>query len=320
MSGPRPAPQPSPRPGLSLQPPRTSVSARRPRLTDAETAARVLDAAVARVAESGVHVALDQVSFERAIEDAQVSRASAYRRWPTKVAFHADVLAETARRTRLEPDSETDIAALHAGIADLWAATDGTQGRRDLIVEALRLAVSYDLSRLRASAPYRTYLTLAAALTALPAGIQPEVGRALAETQRRFDRHRAAVFAGLPDLIGYRLTGSGPDPLLDLTHASGALMTGILLRSFADPATLSERSDRSPYGSSVSRLWSDPEVQLVGLFLAHLEPDPDVIWDATRVQRSRDLLADRAAWAARLRDAQRDTAPGEDRSAVGRAN
>ena len=91
-------------------------------------------------------------------------------------------------------------------------------------------------------------------------------------------------------------------------------------KSFADPATLSERSDRSPYGSSVSRLWSDPEVQLVGLFLAHLEPDPDVIWDATRVQRSRDLLADRAAWAARLRDAQRDTAPGEDRSAVGRAN
>ncbi len=316
MSGPRPAPQPSPRPGLSLQPPRTSVSARRPRLTDAETAARVLDAAVARVAESGVHVALDQVSFERAIEDAQVSRASAYRRWPTKVAFHADVLAETARRTRLEPDSETDIAALHAGIADLWAATDGTQGRRDLIVEALRLAVSYDLSRLRASAPYRTYLTLAAALTALPAGIQPEVGSALAETQRRFDRHRAAVFAGLPDLIGYRLTGSGPDPLLDLTHASGALMTGILLRSFADPATLSDARP-IPLGSSVSRpgpirRCARRPVPAPGTrSRRHLGRDPR--------PASRDLLADRPPGLAAPRCAARP-APGEDRGAVGRAN
>ncbi len=278
---------------------------RRPRLSDAETAARVLAAAVEEIAASGVHVALDQVSFERAIAAAGVSRASAYRRWPTRQAFHADVLAEAARHVRLEPDAEAEVDAVLAAIHALLPDAASEQGRRDLVVEAFRLAVGFDLARLRSSTPYRTYLALAAALNGLPDGVRAEVAAALTDTQRRFDEHRARTYAGLPDLLGYRFASpaGAADPLTRLARASGALMTGILLRSFADPATVTDTVELAPFGSSAPRRWTEPELELVGLFLTHLEPDPSVTWDDARIARSLALLADRAAWAGRLRGA-----------------
>ena len=70
------------------------------------------------MAESGVHVALDQVSFERAIEDAQVSRASAYRRWPTKAEL---ALAAIRHQGARDPVDEPDTGSLRGDLLEPFA-------------------------------------------------------------------------------------------------------------------------------------------------------------------------------------------------------
>ena len=70
---------------------------RRPRISQQQTEARMLAAAVDQINAAGLTVSLDHLSFEAVISAADVSRTAAYRQWPNKELFLNDLVRELAR-------------------------------------------------------------------------------------------------------------------------------------------------------------------------------------------------------------------------------
>lgn len=246
----------------------------------------MLDVAVARIQREGMRVALDNVAMEEVIAEAGVSRATAYRRWPTRDAFLTDVLVETVRRTALMPETAEDVARLDAVIDVRPKTLVSAQARRDLVVEALRISGDLDIRRVLASPSWRTYFSLSASHLGLAGGVRDEVGAALAQAAREFDARRAEIYASLAELLGYRLTDAAADEdgYRQLAEAAGAMMTGIITRALVDPAWLDRREERTLFGASRSAPWSSPERHLVGVVLAALEPDPTITWTVELVE------------------------------------
>ena len=57
----------------------------------------MLRSALAMVHQTGLTVSLEHISFEDVIRAADVSRTSAYRRWPHKDLFFSDLVLQLAR-------------------------------------------------------------------------------------------------------------------------------------------------------------------------------------------------------------------------------
>lgn len=249
-------------------------------------AQRMLDVAVAQIEVEGMTVGLDGIRMERVIEQAGVSRASAYRRWPSREAFEAEVLVETVRRTSLVPETEGDIEALREVLQRHLPRLGEEQGRRDLVVEALRVSTTPDIRRISGSPRWLTYLSLLASYPSMaPGEVRDAVGGALLEAEQGFTARRAEIYADLASLVGYRLVPpmAGDEGFRALGSAAGSIMSGVVLRVLVDPDWLEQRQELCLFGASEPAPWSEPERHLVGLLLSHLEPDPAIEWSQARV-------------------------------------
>lgn len=255
---------------------------RRQRSDDA--AGRVVTAAVELVRRRGLSVGLERISLEEAIAASGVSRATAYRRWPTKTEFLTQVLLRVARDVDLEPETEQDIAALRALAARDRQTLATPSGWRTLVVESLRVATDSDFQRIATSSAWRDHLALRATCASLPDdAVRAAVAAELAAAEQAFTDRRAAVYSRLPDLLGYRLK-----PWLDpvegfalMAEAAGALMAGLVGRA----AVMTPRPPMllKAFGSSVESAWSPESYAVVATVLSYLEPDPEVVWNVDRV-------------------------------------
>lgn len=238
--------------------------------------------AIEQIQREGMSVSLEHLSLERIIKASGVSRATAYRHWPTKTDFLAEVLVAVMRSTRLEGETQEEVANLREFLEAERAASHTEQGRRDLVVEGFRRSVDADFRKVLGSPQWRTYLALGATCRGLPEGqLRTEVETALAQAERTFTAHRAQVYARLPVLLGYRLVPplAGDTGFTLMAEATGAMMTGLVVRALARPELVTQTLATAPYGSSRVADWTQPQLHLVGVILGHLEPDPDVAWD-----------------------------------------
>lgn len=237
---------------------------------------RVVDAAVARLHQRGVSVALDGISLEEAIADSGVSRATAYRRWPSRVEFLREVLVRTVRAVRLEPETAQDLDAIRAVVQDRSEELDTEAGRRTVVIESLRIATQADHRRLAASRQWRDYLALRVTCDGLAdEQLRQVLSVELAAAESAFVRHRAEVYARIPEVLGYRLTTPvpGEEGFVLMAEAMGALMTGLILHqsTAAQPATFTARA----FGSQVDAEWTTASYALTAMFLTYLQPDPE---------------------------------------------
>jgi len=248
---------------------------------------RVVQAAITRIHERSISVGLDGISFEDAIAESGVSRATAYRRWPSRADFLRTVLVEVVRETRLEPEGSQEIDAIRDFVdANVDGAATET-GRRTIVVESLRIAADADFTRLATSREWADYLALRATCTSLPAGqLRDTVTGEIAEAERRFVMHRATVYSRLPELMGYRLSPplSGQHGFEVMADAMGALMTGLVVRASVAPSGAPFRT--RAFGSSFEAEWTSTSYALVASVLSFLEPDPEVQWTAERVTQA----------------------------------
>lgn len=239
--------------------------------------------AVEQIRRQGMSVSLEHLSLEAIIRESGVSRATAYRHWPTKADFLSEVLVTVVRSTRLEGESAHEVAELGTLIWDRRADLGSAEGRRNLIVEALRYSTDANFRRVLDSPQWHTYLALNATLRGLPDGpLRVKVQSALAEADVRFVAHRAEVYARLPAPLGYRLVPplTAPEGFTVMSSAAGSMMTGLIVKALARPEIVTDAVPMSPFGSTRTADWTLPTHHLTGVLLGHLEPDPAITWDA----------------------------------------
>ncbi len=251
---------------------------RRPRLSDEQTARRVIDTALAQLAERGISVGLDRLGFEDVIRAADVSRASAYRRWPSRDAFVEDVLVELAHGAH-QPAVGAAVAERAADVLREYATRlADPDGRHDLFVDLVRLTLEIDLAATAASPEFRTYLALRAAFAGIqdPA-LRERIASALARSERQAVARGSAVLSGAAGLLGYRLVPplAAPEGFEVVARALSAGSVGFVVSGLTDPGVLTATWSAAAYGTRQPATWSVPTLVLAGIVLQHLEPDPD---------------------------------------------
>jgi AcrR family transcriptional regulator len=268
----------------------TGVARRRPRLSDAQTERRMLDAGLQVVDAGGFTVSLEHLGFEEVIASAGVSRASAYRRWPHKDLFLGDLLLELARATDLADEGAALIAEASGELADRAEELLAEPARTDLVVDVVRRLMEADAAVIAGSQRWRTYVALHVTFAGLPDGdLRRQVAEVLVDTERQFTARRAEALAWFAALVGYRLVPGQDDPdgFRRLAFALGASATGVMVRALADPALLTRHSRLAVLGTSRPLPWTEPALLAAGVVRSYLEPDPDVVWDRDRVDRVR---------------------------------
>ncbi|MCK2218560.1 TetR/AcrR family transcriptional regulator [Actinomadura sp. ATCC 31491] len=257
---------------------------RRPRLTDEETARRMLDTALAMVHRDGLTVGLDHLGFEDVIRDAGVSRAAVYRRWPYKDLFFGDLLRELAggAAPAAAPALETTREVLDAVLAAHAGDLATPEGRHDLVTELLRATAVSDFEAVHGSPEWRTYLALQATFLSLPEGdLRADVQAALARSEQRFVERVARGWEAVATALGYRpRPGTGFPVIATLACAA---MRGLVLMTLSDPGLLDRRVPANPTAASAAADWSLLGLAAAALAVAYLEPDPDVTWDEARL-------------------------------------
>lgn len=284
--------QDSSRGGRRPSTPPTGLGRRQPRLSDEETARRMLEAAVAAVNTAGLTVSLDHISLEELIREAGVSRSSAYRRWPYKDLFFSDLLKELARATGAAVMNEGEpIGQLRQVALEHLDWLEKPELRHQLLLELLRQGARGDFEATSGSTEWRTYVALQATFLSLADGeLRDEVQAALAESERRFISGVAAGWAYWAELLGYRLRPELGVTFETVAILANAMLRGMFITALSTPEVASREVEAAPFGASIAAGWSPMSLGIAGIAVDFLEPDPTVTWDAERLAEVRHRL------------------------------
>jgi AcrR family transcriptional regulator len=272
-------------------PPPTGLARRGRRRSERESEQRMLTAAAAMVAETGLTVSLEHISFERVIRAADVSRSAAYRRWPHKDLFFTDLVIRLAR------DATPTVFADEVGlIRRLLVEHEGwlyaPQTRQHLVEELVRQLGTHDFEALLASPAWRTYVALHATCAGIadPA-LRDRVRAALAESEHAHTEAVAVAWQRLAELLGYRLRpGLGAATFHTLAVLLTATLRGMLVTAASSPE-LARPLRAAPFTGSDPADWSPPAIALGAIASVFLEPDPSITWDKPRTAAIHHALA-----------------------------
>jgi len=261
------------------------------RLAEDETERRMLQAALAAVHRGGLTVSLEHISFEDAIREANVSRTSAYRRWPHKDLFFSDLVLKLAKDPvpGIVVDETDLIRRIVAGHQDRLA---DPQARRALVLELFRQLAVLDFEALYASPGWRTYLALQATLLSLgDSGLREEVRVALAQAQHIHLARVARSWELMTGLLGFRLRPDSGVTFETLATLVDSAMRGLVISAPTVPGIAGQPVTARPFDAPETSEWSLPALGLGAIATAFLEPDPGFTWDAARAAAISHALA-----------------------------
>jgi AcrR family transcriptional regulator len=271
----------------------TGLGRRNRRLSDQETRDRMLRAARETINRTGLTVSLDHISFEDVIRDADVSRSTAYRRWPYKDLFFGDLVKELARSA--SPTIVHDeIQLMKRVLAEHLDWLETPRLRRGLILELIRQLALLDFQAVLTSPDWRTYLALHATVSSLAEGqLRDQVQAALAEAEARRTAQVASAWQQLSGLFGYRLRPELATSFDTLATLLSATMRGLVITAVSSPEIATQVTVASPFGAVEEHQWSLAAIGIASLAMAFLEPDPTIGWDD---QRLADIHRTLDAW------------------------
>jgi AcrR family transcriptional regulator len=269
----------------------TGLARRGRRLPEDETEQRMLQAALAMVSRTGLTVSLEHISFEEVIREADVSRSSAYRRWPHKDLFFSDLVLELAKNPApgIATDEMDMIRRIVVGRLDSLA---DPQDRYALVIELFRQLAELDFRTLYSSPGWRTYLALHAAFLSLTDnGLRDQVQAALAKAGQDHLARVARAWKLMASLLGFRLRKHAGVTFETLVILVDATMRGLVMTALTEPDMVGHSACARPFGAPDPGEWSLPALGLGAIATSFLEPDPEITWDASRTAALRDALS-----------------------------
>ena len=271
----------------------TGLGRRSRRMSDEETAQRMLRAAMAMVSRTGLTVSLDHLSFEDIIKEADVARSAVYRRWPYKDLFFSDLVTELARAAIPNAaDTEAIVALVKKIVGEHRDRLGTAEGRHALLVELFRQAALQDFQALYGSAQWRTYLALHATFSSLGEGeLRERIQEILARSEHGFITRVATAWEHIATLFGYRLRAELGSTFETVATLVSATARGLILMALSTPDLADHRVEAQPFGAARAADWSLPALGIAGIAVAFLEPDPTVGWDGQRVAAVQEAVS-----------------------------
>jgi hypothetical protein len=164
-----------------------------------------------------------------------------------------------SERSVIDPGSSADVTQVLADNARLLGTL---AGRRALLCEVTRVAVTRNYRALTESLPWRLHMALVATLGSTRSGeARMRIAAALEDSQRRSREWMVALFAQLGGVLGLRLR----DPAHTLDHvalAAGLLVQSLALRNVQVQAAVGAPEEPGLASASdtamVNRLLNDP--------------------------------------------------------------
>jgi AcrR family transcriptional regulator len=266
---------------------------RRRRIPATEVRDQMLATARSMITTSGVTISMEELSLEEVIRRADVPRSSAYRIWPYRDDFIDDLILHMAGPDWFGAgafDQPTlDLAA--QVVIDHGDMLQTPDGRRTLLLEAIRQAIKLNLESLIGSDEWRIFLALAATARSTPdPKTRARVEGMLGETEKRFVSTMSGFYQSMAEVLGLRLRFPDHHRFEHIAVAGAALLEGLALRHLLAQGLLGSGEDEGgdPYlrdiihtplpGPAISgdmADWSLAAVAFLGIAEAFVEPDPD---------------------------------------------
>jgi len=286
---------------------------RRRRIPADEIRIAMFGAARELVYQQGVQISLEELSFEHVISLAGVSRSSAYRIWPYKGDFVQDLLCDLAGPNWL------GTAALDRETIDLaWrivdenaSELDTAEGRRRVLLEAVKRCVMQNFTALRESNEWHIYVALnATAKSARNEESRLRVVAAQQHSEMTFIDRMTEFYTEILAELGLQMRHSAYT-IRHLAMAGAAIVEGLALRQLiADTVEKAKRPPLVPdHGWSFSGVlsaplpapmgsrdldWSLAAIGFLGILNIMTEPVPERGTDhpTPRRDQDQDTLAD----------------------------
>jgi AcrR family transcriptional regulator len=227
------------------------VRRHRSRLTADDVRARMFAAAKEIIRAQGVTISLEEIRLDEVVHRAGVPRSSAYRLWPYKGDFVNDLLMNFAGpdwmgTAAFDPETlllATDVVLRH------WSRLETVDGRRAVILEAVRLAVARNISTIIDSVDWEIYVALVATGRGNSNDDTRQVLTAqLERAEVSFISLMTDFYAAMSDTLGFGLR----DPAISFRHlavAGSAVVEGLALRKVLVDANANN-------GQQMSAEWS----------------------------------------------------------------
>lgn len=263
------------------------------RLSAEEVRGRMLRQGMEVIRARGLIVGLDDVRMEDLIVGAQVPRSSVWRIWPGKWEYLVDLLVSAADPHGADLlRSPIDDATLDLALATVRSRPEllsTPQGRRTVLAETVRVALSHNYAVFAGSTSWRTYMAMLATVNAISdEDARARIASRLHEAERAgFLGAMAAFYREVCTLIGLRLRA--PDYTFEhLALTGAALVEGLALRNAIldadsqygpgpDEPSLDAllHAPLTPPAGVSGEAWSTAALAFLGVLDAFTEPDPD---------------------------------------------
>ncbi|NMO00150.1 TetR/AcrR family transcriptional regulator [Gordonia sp. TBRC 11910] len=251
-----------------------SSAARRPRITVGELRERMLDAALAMVADAGgLTVSLAHLNMEEIIRTAGVPRSSVYREWDTKEDFYVELMIALTAPDPAQSagfDAET-MRLANSVISDNTHRLTCEEGRRAVLYEAIRVGAKRNYQALSGSLKYQTITALVAALPAFEHQQRAQITAAMNTTERFFTGRMEMFYKSLLPRVGFRMKPGLTE--LQLATAGASIIEGMARRNSTTPERVNTPV-RYPGIDGEIVDWHLAALTLVGVIEFMLEPIP----------------------------------------------
>ena len=269
------------------------TSPRRRRLPDAVTEQRMLDVALSRIAERGLHVTFDDLGFEDLIVDADVSRSTVYRKWPSKTDFYRRLLVEIVRQpvAMLHHVSPEHLQQLAGAVTKDAGWLDSPASRRAMLVELSRVGTAENFRAVFESPANHTHTALAAVIGSTEGELREEAIRTLRISEAQFVERMAEFYTAVLAMAGLRLL-----PGVTMPHfvvLAMGLVQGLVNHAHGMPPHLLAEVTADPFGVGQEQSWTTAALGLTALVLGITETDDDA--DPVAAVRSFTDLTEPAA-------------------------